>query len=108
MSDPQSSLKSSATDPATQSTRVGDGGLTPTLPFSASSPDKQLGQIGKYRIGNLIGAGGMGAVYLAEDSILNRKVAVKVLLPDARNPELARTRFLREARAVAALSHDHI
>jgi serine/threonine protein kinase len=61
-----------------------------------------------YRILRPIGAGGMGEVYLAEDTKLGRKVALKVLAPAlAFNPE-RRDRFEREARAVAALSHPNI
>jgi len=61
-----------------------------------------------YRILRSIGAGGMGEVYLAEDTKLGRKVALKVLAPAlAINPE-RRDRFEREARAVAALNHPNI
>ena len=61
-----------------------------------------------YRLLEKIGSGGMGDVYLAEDTKLERRVALKVLPPDAAsNPERLE-RFRREARAVAALSHPHI
>ena len=64
--------------------------------------------LGPYRIEQPIGAGGMGEVYRARDSRLDRTVAIKVLLAHlAANPEL-RQRFEREARAVAALNHPHI
>jgi serine/threonine-protein kinase len=62
----------------------------------------------KYKIERLLGRGGMGAVYVAEDLELARRVALKVLLPEAAaNPE-AVTRFEREARAAAALESDHV
>ncbi len=63
---------------------------------------------GRYRILSLLGKGGMGEVYRAKDARLDRDVAVKVL-PEhmAKNPE-ALTRFQREAKAVAALSHPNI
>jgi serine/threonine protein kinase/tetratricopeptide (TPR) repeat protein len=61
-----------------------------------------------YRITALLGAGGFGEVYLAEDTRLKRKVALKVLPPElARNP-LRLARFQREAEALAALSHPNI
>jgi serine/threonine protein kinase len=56
----------------------------------------------------LIGEGGMGVVFEAEDSRLKRKVALKVMRPEAAGHPQGRARFLREAEAVAALSHDHI
>jgi serine/threonine protein kinase len=64
--------------------------------------------LGPYEIISAIGAGGMGEVYRARDSRLNRTIAVKVLAPNlSGNPEY-RQRFEREARTVAALSHPHI
>lgn len=62
-----------------------------------------------YRIIERLGEGGMGVVYLAEDTVLGRQVAIKTLTEasGANNQEF-RTRFLREARAVSALSHPHI
>jgi serine/threonine protein kinase len=56
----------------------------------------------------MLGQGGMGTVFLAEDVQLRRKVALKVMRPDVARKKAARERFLREARAVAALDHDHI
>src|SRR5262249_22080446 len=61
--------------------------------------------ISHYRIISLLGRGGMGEVYLAEDTVLERKVAIKVL--PAENPEGAK-RLRREALAAAALDHPHI
>jgi eukaryotic-like serine/threonine-protein kinase len=65
-------------------------------------------RLGPYEIVAAAGAGGMGEVYRAHDSRLNRDVAIKVL-PDhlSANPEL-RERFEREARAISQLSHPHI
>ncbi len=64
--------------------------------------------LGPYEIEALLGAGGMGEVYKANDTRLHRTVAVKVLPEDVTwNPDL-RKRFEREARAVAGLNHPHI
>lgn len=65
-------------------------------------------QIQNYRIERKIGSGGMGEVYLAEDTRLNRKVALKLLPPHFTvNPDRVR-RFEREARAASALNHPNI
>jgi serine/threonine-protein kinase len=66
-------------------------------------------RIGPYVIQDLLGRGGMGAVYLAEHLDLHRKVAVKVLAPArGEDQKLATERFLREARSAAALDHPNI
>ena len=65
-------------------------------------------RLGPYEIISLLGAGGMGEVYRARDTRLDRSVAVKVLAPElAKDPEFT-ARFTREARAISALSHAHI
>jgi TolB-like protein/Tfp pilus assembly protein PilF len=64
--------------------------------------------LGRYELQALLGAGGMGAVYRARDTRLNRVVAIKVLLPQLASDARLRERFEREARAVAALSHPNI
>lgn len=61
-----------------------------------------------YRIIEKIGAGGMGEVYLAEDTRLKRKVALKFLPSHLASNEEIKTRFLREAQAVAKLNHPNI
>jgi serine/threonine protein kinase/Leucine-rich repeat (LRR) protein len=76
--------------------------------FAAPSHDGDIGRLGKYRIQKELGRGGMGAVYLAFDERLQRKVALKVMLPRAAADATARERFLREARAAAQISSDHV
>ncbi|MCA1562381.1 MAG: protein kinase [Acidobacteria bacterium] len=65
-------------------------------------------RIGPYQLMTRIGAGGMGEVYKARDTRLDRTVAVKVLSAHGAHDSQARERFEREARAVAALNHPHI
>jgi len=65
-------------------------------------------KLGRYEIRSKIGAGGMGEVYLAQDTKLDRKVALKILPADfAANEDLMR-RFVQEAKAAAALNHPNI
>ena len=64
--------------------------------------------IGHYRVLEKLGSGGMGEVYLAEDTTLDRRVALKILAPALAADQDRRERFLREAKAVAALSHPNI
>src|SRR5947207_426698 len=71
----------------------------------ALSPGTKLGS---YEILAAIGAGGMGEVYKARDTRLDRIVAVKVLSADISSSLDARQRFEREARTISQLSHPHI
>jgi len=64
--------------------------------------------ISHYRIVSKIGAGGMGEVYLAEDTRLDRKVAIKVLPSEFVSSEDRLRRFVQEAKAAAALNHPNI
>jgi serine/threonine protein kinase len=64
--------------------------------------------IGKYKVLERIGAGGMGSVYLCEHRLMRRRVAVKVLPTAKASDPASLDRFYREARAVAALDHPNI
>ena len=64
--------------------------------------------VSQYRVLEKIGEGGMGQVYLAEDTSLERKVALKFLPDYLQQDEVAQKRFLREAQPAAALDHPYI
>lgn len=82
---------------------------TPSFSFLAPSqgPD-EIGRLGPYRILQVLGQGGMGLVFQALDTHLQRPVALKVMKPDLAEESVSKQRFLREARAAAAIEHDHI
>jgi TolB-like protein/tetratricopeptide (TPR) repeat protein len=65
-------------------------------------------RLGRYEILSAIGAGGMGEVYRAHDSVLDRQVAIKLLPPETAADPSARQRLRREAMAVAAIDHPYI
>ncbi len=70
-------------------------------------PD-EIGRLGTYRVLRVIGAGGMGVVFEAEDVQFKRRVALKAMKQALAAGDSARRRFLREAQAMAAIEHDHI
>src|SRR5881409_2150282 len=74
------------------------------MPF-AFSPGAKLGH---YEIRSQLGAGGMGEVYLAQDTKLDRKVALKILPAEVASQRDRMERFVREAKAAAALNHPNI
>jgi len=76
--------------------------------LSPPSHPEMLGRLGRYEIERLIGIGGMGVVFKGFDSELNRPVAIKVLAPHLAGSGAARKRFAREARAAAAIVHEHV
>lgn len=103
-------------DPDADTTRTGDGlgsaghptaavAIDPTPPDARPGPH---GEWGGYRVIGELGRGGMGVVYEAIDDRLGRRVALKVMAAGLAADPTARERFLREARAVAAVDHDNI
>jgi serine/threonine protein kinase/Tol biopolymer transport system component len=65
-------------------------------------------QLGKYRLVRVLGAGGMGVVWEARDVDLDRAVALKVLVPELDGNDVARSRLVREARALARVHHPNV
>jgi eukaryotic-like serine/threonine-protein kinase len=88
----------------------GDAALRETLAAILDPTDDpaMLGRLGPYEIMGVIGTGGMGLVLKAHDRALGRHVAMKVLAPHWAGSPLARRRFAREARAAAAVVHEHV
>lgn len=68
----------------------------------------QISSIGRYQIIRRIKKGGVGIVFLAKDVLLNRKVALKFVLPAHTRDHLLKDSLIREARAIATLNHDNI
>ncbi len=70
----------------------------------------RLGQVvsGRYRIQELLGEGGMGAVYLAEHTLMRKRVALKLLHPDMSGNDEVLARFRREAEAAAHIEHPNV
>jgi formylglycine-generating enzyme required for sulfatase activity len=73
----------------------------------AQQPD-ELGRLGGYRVLDVLGAGGMGVVFKAQDLNLERLIALKAMLPWHAGSQSLKERFFREAKAAAALKHPHI
>jgi len=72
--------------------------------------DKYIGQIfdRRYKINRIIGIGGMAIVFEANDMVMNRTVAVKMLKDEIANDKQAVKRFINESKAIAMLSHPNI
>src|SRR5262245_9483725 len=85
-----------------------DAGGIPEGLLTPSDKPGCIGMLGSYEVREFIGRGGMGIVLRALDPALSRVVAIKVLAPELAAQVSARQRFLREARAAAAVSHPHI
>ena len=91
---------------APQGKRMNSDGQKPT---DANTPQKKSGssQLGKYKLTKKLGQGGMGEVYLGEDTKLGRQAAIKVLSKALAGKEDFVTRFYKEARAMARVNHDN-
>lgn len=74
---------------------------------SAQKAD-EIGRLGPYRVLEVLGSGGMGVVFRAENIHLDRTVALKIMLQTTEATVSARERFLREARTAASIEHDHV
>src|SRR5262245_17289834 len=87
------------------------GEPTPTLnvPPGSSGKAKIPAQIGRYQVLERVGKGGMGVLYRGIDPVLDREVAIKLMLGDfSDDTEQLRPRFYREAKAIAKLQHRNI
>lgn len=85
------------------------GGTEAIFDFLAPAQQSdELGRLGPYRILQVLGAGGMGVVFLAEDPRLDRRVALKAIRPELASRTGSKERFLLEARATAKVEHDHV
>lgn len=81
---------------------------SPPGSFEAPQPEELAGRFPQFEILELLGQGGMGAVYKARQTSLNRLVALKIIKPDAADDCDFAARFAREAQALARLSHQNI
>src|SRR5262245_39648546 len=82
--------------------------LAPMLDETMAVQSLEGQRIGPYLLSVRVGSGGMGEVYKARDTRLDRTVAIKLLPSHVANDQQARERFDREARAIAGLNHPHI
>src|SRR5438876_5797690 len=82
--------------------------ISPRRPHPRSMAIAAGTELGRYEIRSKIGEGGMGEVYLAQDTKLDRKVALKILPADLASNRDRMERFIREAKSAAALNHPNI
>jgi serine/threonine protein kinase len=94
---------------AGETSRAADDIEALTLSFLAPPAQPgHLGRLGSYEVLAIVGRGGMGIVFKARDETLDRIVAIKVMAPQLAASATARQRFLREARAAAAVRDEHV
>ena len=107
-------LRAGSAAPAEEGTRLLTADLRPLPPpppFPFLFPPvegHEIGRLGNYRVLRLLGQGGMGFVFQAEDIGLRRAVALKVMKPDLDPDDPGGERFLREARLMASVKHEHV
>lgn len=95
--------------PSSVASTLNDGNATSRQSLGGNVDVTLSGQsLGGYRLCEVIGAGGMGVVYRALDSRLDRSVAIKVMKSDVAGSDAARERFLREARLQSKVECDHV
>ena len=95
----------SGVDETSPATSAGDATSAGFGPPAAAG---EVGTLGPYRVVKELGKGGMGAVYAAIDTRLDRRLALKVMLPQFAADPPSRERFIREAKAAARVKHDHV
>ena len=117
---PESNIRSGSQRSSNETPRFSDHESTPRIESTTHvtelaktllRPPKsagELGWLGSYRVLGVLGSGGMGVVFEAEDPHLARRVAIKAMQPSLFGREEHKLRFLREARAVASIDHDNI
>jgi hypothetical protein len=116
--EPRSADEATLDSPSRCGVRADAEGQTTVAPAPRSSgnyafliapqqPD-EIGRLGPFRVLQVLGAGGMGVVFRAEDTELLRPVALKVIHPERAAAPESRQRFLQEARGSAAVTHDNI
>ena len=76
--------------------------------LAPSEKEGSIGKLGAFEVSEVIGRGGMGLVLRAHDPELQRDIAIKVLAPALAASKTARERFMREARAAAAIDHENV
>ena len=102
---------SAACSAATVSGAAGHVSTAVKEALDALSPTEypnHLGRIGQYEVTGVVGVGAMGVVFKAIDPSLDRIVALKMMAPRLANNEVSRKRFLREAKAAAAVLHPNV
>jgi tRNA A-37 threonylcarbamoyl transferase component Bud32 len=103
----QLAVEVASPEPPTTAERQADDG--PSLSFlGPPEAPGMLGRFGHFDVVRVLGRGGMGVVFEAIETCLQRRVAVKVLDPTLARDETARKRFCREARAAAAVTHENV
>jgi tRNA A-37 threonylcarbamoyl transferase component Bud32/tetratricopeptide (TPR) repeat protein len=79
-----------------------------TIDFGSPELPRPGGMVGRYRLLQIVGRGGMGEVYAAHDPELDRKIAIKVMRADTYPDEIEAARMMREAQTIAKLSHPNL